>query len=77
MVSMIKCRKSSLINVTIINDVSYMSDAIRKENLFEKGNISLRQLKQKIASKVNLNVEELKVIGKTELSDYYNSYTLA
>ena len=62
---MIKCRKSCLINVTIINDISYMSDSIRKENLYEKRNISLRQLKTKIAAKVNLPLEELKLVGKT------------
>jgi hypothetical protein len=37
----------------------------------------LLQLKNKISSKVSVPVEELKVIGKYELSDYYNSYTLA
>ncbi len=61
---MIKCRKSSLINVTLINDISYMSDSIKKENLYEKRNISLRQLKLKISAKVNLPFEELKVVGK-------------
>ena len=62
--SMIKCRKSPLINVTIINDVSYAGDSIRKENIFEKRNISLLQLKKKIAPKVGLSLEELKVVGK-------------
>ena len=76
-VSMIKCRKTSFVNVTVINDVSYAGDSIRKENLYEKRNISLLQLKLKIASKVNLPLEELKVVGKFELTDYYNSYTLA
>ncbi len=61
---MIKCRKSCLINVTLINDISYMSDSIKKENLYEKRNISLRQLKLKISAKVNLPFEELKVVGK-------------
>jgi hypothetical protein len=42
-----------------------MSDSIRKENLYEKRNISLRQLKTKIAAKVNLPLEELKLVGKT------------
>lgn len=51
---MIKCRKSGLVNVTLINDVSYAGDSIRKENLFEKSNISLLQLKKLIAPKVGL-----------------------
>jgi hypothetical protein len=38
---MVKSRKSPLINVTIINDVSYAGDSIRKDNLFQYANISL------------------------------------
>lgn len=64
-------------SVTIINDVSYMGDSIRKETFYEKRNVSLLQLKLKIAAKVNLNFDEIKLVGKIELSDYYNSYTLS
>ena len=45
-----------MVNVSVINDVSYAGDSIKKENLYEKRNISLLNLKLKIASKVNLNL---------------------
>ena len=61
---MVKCRKASLLNVTIINDVAYLSDVTKKENLYERRNISLLQLKLKISQKVNLPIEEMKVVGR-------------
>jgi len=46
---MVKNRKSSYVKLILINEVSYISDCIRKTELYFKQNTSLLEMRRRLA----------------------------
>lgn len=52
---MVKNRKSSYVKLILINDVSYVSDCIRKTDIFFKQNASLFEVRKRLAKEYNIS----------------------
>ena len=69
-------KKTQLVRFIIINELSYVSDSIKKIHIDCPIGLSLMGLKRKLSKEFTVAWKEIKVVANRELRDYENGRTL-